>query len=323
MSMVQGPQIFTDLLLRYVNSLLLLLASTFIGVFLADLLFSTALHKKIGKPLRPLLKSAKLPEELSIPIITGVLDSRAEHAMVSSLTKKGVLSHGEVVCYSLLSLPFGGSRMILQYVLPVAVAALGPITGAIYVVLSILGLFIGMSMGIIGGRAFLSKGQRSILLKNEVLSKKVDIRRSLLRAASMTKSVGLKYVIVITVLSILAYFGIFDYLKNLSTPLARALLVSPAALPITATYAVNSMAAILMAGESVRSGIITWKDALVALFIGRMVFAVVSEFPRHSFPFYVSIYQPKLALKLTLALIFHTFISNPILAMIVMAMPAT
>ncbi|PNV77637.1 MAG: hypothetical protein C0200_05115, partial [Thermoproteota archaeon] len=142
-------------------------------------------------------------------------------------------------------------------------------------------------MGITGGRVFLTKKQRNIALKDEIPGRKIDIRRSLLRAASMTKNVGVKYVIVVIILSILVYFGIFDYLKSLSAPLARAFLVSPAALPITVTYAVNSMAAILMAGESIKAGIVAWKDALIALFIGRIIFAIISEFPRHSFPFYV------------------------------------
>lgn len=319
--MAQSLQTFIDLLLRYMSSLLILLAATFIGVFLADILFSMGFHRKIGRPLRPLLRSAGLPEELSVPIITGMIDSRAEHAIVSSLARREALSHREVVCYSLISLPFGGSRLILQYVLPVAIAGLGPTTGAIYVALSILGLLIGMAMGMIGGRIFLSGRQRSISLEDEMPSGRVDIRRSLLRAASMAKNVGLKYVIVVVILSVLVYFGIFDYLKNLSAPLAKTFLVSPAALPITVTYAVNSMAAILMAGESIKSGIVPWKDALVALFIGRIVFAVVSEFPRHSFPFYVSIYQPKLALKLTLALIFYTLVSTPLLVLAVKVLP--
>jgi len=206
-------------------------------------------------------------------------------------------------------------------VLSVAIAGLGPATGAIYVALSILGLFIGMAMGMIGGRVLLSRRQGGISLEDEAPSGRVDIRRSLSRAASMTKNVGLKYVIVVVILSVLVYFGIFDYLKNLSAPLAKTFLVSPAALPITVTYAVNSMAAILMAGESIKSGIVPWKDALVALFIGRIVFAVVSEFPRHSFPFYVSIYQPKLALKLTLALIFYTLVSTPLLVLAVKVLP--
>ncbi|MGC8932596.1 MAG: hypothetical protein ACP5LQ_04835 [Candidatus Methanodesulfokora sp.] len=319
--MPSSLQTFIDLLLRYTNSLILLLATTFIGVFLADILFSMGLHRKIGRPLRPLLKLAGLPEELSVPIVTGIIDSRAEHAIVSSLARNGELSHGEVICYSLISLPFGGSRLMVQYVLPVAVAGLGPVIGAVYVALSILGLFIGMAMGITGGRVFLTKKQRNIALKDEIPGRKIDIRRSLLRAASMTKNVGVKYVIVVIILSILVYFGIFDYLKSLSAPLARAFLVSPAALPITVTYAVNSMAAILMAGESIKAGIVAWKDALIALFIGRIIFAIISEFPRHSFPFYVSIYQPRLALKLTLALIFYTLISTPLLMLAVRVLP--
>ena len=314
-------QALLGVLLRYVNSLILILAATFVGVFLADVLFSTGLHGKVGRPLRPLLRSAKLPEELSIPMITGVIDSRAEHAMVSSLARGGALSHGEVVCYSLTSLPFGGTRLIVQYVLPVAIAGLGPLLGATYVALSILGLFIGMAMGLIGGRILLAGRRRSLDLKDGAQGGRVDVKRSLLKAASMAKGVGLRYAVVVVALSILVYLGAFDHLRALSTPLARALLVSPEALPIAATYAVNSTAAILMAGEALREGLVAWRDALAALFVGRVIFAVVSEFPRHSFPFYVSMYQPRLAVKLTLALILYTLVSTPLLVLIVKSLP--
>jgi len=318
------PPILAHLLLRYSRSLLLLLATTFIGVFLADVLFSKGLHRKIGRPLSPLLKAARLPEKLSVPMITGMIDFRAEHAMVSSLASNKALSHGEVVCYSLVSLPFGGSRAMIQYVLPVAVAGLGLTVGAIYVSLLVLGLFVGMVMGVVGGRIFL-KGGRDIALGNGARGRraggKVDLRKSLARAASMTKGVGIRYVMVVMVLSLLLYFGVFEHLKSLSAPLARAFLVSPASLPITITYAINPTAAILMAGESIKEGIVVWKEALIALLVGRIIFAMISEFPRHSFPFYVSMYRPRLALKLTLALILQVFVSTPLLVLAVRLLP--
>jgi hypothetical protein len=319
--MASTPPFFTDLLLRYASSILLLLATTFVGVFLADVLFSCGLHKKIGGPLGPLLKLARLPKKLSVPMITGIIDSRAEHAMVSSLVKSGALNHREVVCYNLVSLPFGGSRMIIQYTLPVAIAGLGLFVGAVYVTLSVIGFFIGMTIGIIGGRFLLAKERKDIALDDEVQNEKIDARRSLLKAAFMAKSVGIRYVIVVMVLLLLTYLGVFDYLKNLSMPLAKALFVSTEALPITITYALNPTAAILMAGELMREGVVAWKDALIALFVGRIIFAVISEFPRHSFPFYVSMYQSKLAIKLTLALIFYIFISTPLLILVVKALP--
>jgi len=173
--MVSIPQFFMDMLLRYASSILLLLVMTFAGVFLADVLFSCGLYKKIGKPLGPLLKLARLPEKLSVPIITGIVDSRAEHAIVSSLAKGGALNHREVVCYSLVSLPFGGSRLIIQYVLPVAIAGLGLFVGAMYVTLSVIGLFIGMAIGIIGGRFLLTKGRKDIALDDEMRNEKIDL----------------------------------------------------------------------------------------------------------------------------------------------------
>jgi len=318
-------QFLINLLFRYINSLLFLLIITFIGVFLADILFSIGLHRKIGRFLEPLLRLANLPRELSIPMITGVIDSRAEHAIVSSLVKTNVLSHREVVVYNLVSLPFGGSRAIIQYVLPIAIAGLGVATGSLYIALSILGLFIGMLLGIIGGRIVIRRNSRrdTSLEKDSTLAReggRVDIRRSISKALSMAINIGVKYVIIIAILLLLTYLGIFDYLKSLSTPLAGTLLSNPTTIPVTITYAVNPTSAILIAGELLKNGVATWKDVLIALFIGKILFAIISEFPRHSFPFYISVYPPKLAVKLTLALVLYTFISTPIIILLILVL---
>ena len=313
-------QDLTGLLFYYVDSFITLLIMTFIGVFLADILFSMGAHRNISKALKPLLRLSKLPEELSIPMVAGLVGSGAGHAITSSLVKRGILRENEVICYNLVSLPFSGLRSLVQYTLPVAVASLGPTIGAVYVSLLALSLLTGMIMGIMMGRLTLARSRHVVL---DVVSSggKVDVRASIRRAASMAKSVGVRYAVVTLVLLLITYLGVFKYLEDLLTPLANILPAGPGALPIVVTSAINPTAAVLMAGECIKAGVVTWKEALIALFMGRAIFAATFEFSRHSFPFYVAIYPPRLALKLTLTLILNVLISTPIIILIVRALP--
>jgi hypothetical protein len=68
---------------------------------------------------------------------------------------------------------------------------------------------------------------------------------------------------------------------------------SPAILTIAVTYAVTPIAGYQLAGSMFLRGFLTAKEVLVALFLGRMFFGIVSEYPRHSFPFYsMYLYTP-------------------------------
>ncbi len=306
---------YLDLII-YLNSFIVLIITAFIGVFIADILFSIGFHKKLLKPLKPILKISKLPDEFSIPIVIGIIDSKAEHAIISSLIKENKLKHREVIIYILFSMPFTSLKLILEYVVPISIAALGFSIGLIYIGLSFFSLFIGMIMGIIGGRIFL-KNKEEIIIKEEIKDSKVNLKNSLIKALKITKDIGIKYFIVLLIVISLLYFGIFNYLENISKIIAEFFIFNIKALPITITYIINYIASLLLAGELIREGIVFWKDALIALFIGRFIYSLLFEF-LHSFPFYVAIYDVKLAIKLTITIMFYTIISTPILIFIIL-----
>jgi len=89
--------------------------------------------------------------------------------------------------------------------------------------------------------------------------------------------------------------------------------ISPAILTVAATYAATPIAGYQLAGSMLLKGLLTVKEVLIALFLGRTFFGVVSEYPRHSFPFYISIYPVKLAAKLTAILLLYTIVSSTVM----------
>ncbi|MCQ5341197.1 MAG: hypothetical protein NO483_05805 [Candidatus Methanomethylicia archaeon] len=300
----------------YINSFIIIILTVFIGVFIADILFSIGFHKKLLKPLKLILKIPKLPSELSIPMVIGIIDSRAEHAIISSLVRENKLNHKEVIVYTLFSMPFSGLRLIIEYVLPISIAAFGISIGLIYIGLSFFALIISMIMGIILGRIFLKN--KEIIIKEEIKNSKINLKKSLIKSIKITKDIGIKYFIVLIIVILLVYFGVFNYLENISKIIAEFFIFNAKALPITITYIINYQASLLIAGELIREGILFWKDAIIALFIGRLVYSLLFEF-LHSFPFYVAIYDLKLAIKLTITIMIYTIISTPILIFILMS----
>jgi len=300
----------------YINSFIIIILTAFIGVFIADILFSIGFHKKLLKPLKLILKIPKLPSELSIPMVIGIIDSRAEHAIISSLVRENKLNHKEVIVYTLFSMPFSGLRLIIEYVLPISIAIFGISIGLIYIGLSFFALIISMIMGIILGRIFLKN--KEIIIKEEIKNSKINLKKSLIKSIKITKDIGIKYFIVLIIVILLIYFGVFNYLENISKIIAEFFIFNTKALPITITYIVNYQASLLIAGELIREGILFWKDAIIALFIGRLIYSLLFEF-LHSFPFYVAIYDLKLAIKLTITIMIYTIISTPILIFILMS----
>ncbi|MDI9610729.1 MAG: hypothetical protein QFX36_05315, partial [Archaeoglobales archaeon] len=82
----------------------------------------------------------------------------------------------------------------------------------------------------------------------------------------------------------------------------------------------SPMSAVLTAGEFLRNGLIDVKESLIALLIGRFLFIAIMDYPRHSLPFYASIFPVKLASKLVLAGILVNAFATPILVLFVFLM---
>ncbi len=82
---------------------------------------------------------------------------------------------------------------------------------------------------------------------------------------------------------------------------------------ILSVQSVSPTIGVLTAGEILRQRLISIKEILVALFLGRLIFLIIFDYPRHSFPFYASMYPIKLAAKITTASLLVHVIATPIL----------
>jgi hypothetical protein len=203
-----------------VQDALILAATTFLGVLTADILTSTKYVDKVAFLFVPLMKIAKLSRKLSLPALISIIDSRAEHSIVSSYLKRSEVREAEVLVYNLVTSPLSLVMFFFKYYLPVVIASLGLYLGGMYVLFSLLSSLIGLTIGVVYGRFKLKgdeaeeKDVKEEIERNDRASvRRVDLRKSVKSAAFFTKTILQKYLIILAALLVLNYLGVFSLMR--------------------------------------------------------------------------------------------------------------
>ncbi len=309
--------------------LLQLIAISIAAITASEFMLSSKFALRMLKPLTYVLKVAKLPQKFAMPMLLGLLDSRAEHSTISSMVKEGLASDNEVIVYDLVSKPITSPKLILQFVAPMAFSFLGPFLGLVYIAFSLAATLIGFALGVALSHVLIRNSESSshVQLKDVAISAAQHrsyaevARRGLRKALRIAKYVGVRLLIVLTILYILTQLGIFNYVKSALKLLPLLTLQNPEAAAIAITYAISPSAGFALAGDALGKGAATAKEVLIALFFGKVLFGIVSEYPRHSFPFYASLYPIRLAAKLTAILLLYTATSSIIMILIINTIP--
>ena len=305
-----------------VQDALILAATTFLGVLTADILTSTKYVDKVAFLFVPLMKIAKLPRKLSLPALISIIDSRAEQSIVSSYLNRSEVREAEVLVYNLVTSPLSLIMFFFKYYLPIVIASLGLYLGGMYVLFSLLSSLTGLTIGVVYGRLRLKGGgaeEKDVKEEgrgNRAGVRRVNLRRSVKSAASFTKTILQKYLIILVALLVLDYLGVFSSMKFALQ--AAKVPLSPQALTIFTATALRPTAGVLMSGELVKSGSIGAKEVLLALVLGRFTFLITQDYPRGAFPLYASIYPTKTAAKLLALLVLQTTLSTPLCILIIL-----
>ena len=285
-----------------------LMVFMFLGIFLANVAMELGLLKYISKPLEPLMRAAKLPNDAAtIPAIF-LFNATAAHATLASFLNKKLVNEEEAITAVLISSAAMRTRTLFQYYLPVAVPALGFALAAKYIALSFISAIITMMIGFLYGRlrvvnkgervnaSFENKSEGEVIMINK--SKKEAITKSFADALKLMKKISLRLGIAIIVLIILMYFGAFEALGEHIAPVLHPVGLSPQSIIVISTQIASPMAGMVMAGEMFRTGLFTSKEVLLTLFIGLLLFVSIMDFPKNIFPIFTSIYGVKFASKL-------------------------
>jgi len=246
------------------------------------------------------------------------VDVRGGLSIVGSLREKNGIEDSAVVAYKLVARPFSTVFFLLRYYLPISLAALGLFVGSIYIALSFATAFISLALGILYGRIKVRKPLAELKLPEERKDKGDAVRESLKSAAEMTKKVLIRYTIITAIISVLIFFGFFELLSKEVDIYTKQFGFSSNFAALISIHIFSPMSSVLTAGELLRNGLISVQECLVALLIGRFLFTAIMDYPRHSLPFYASIFPMKLASKLVIAGIAVNAIATPILIAIVL-----
>ncbi len=300
-----------------IYSIIIMTMACFFGVFIANLIFEFGLSNLISKPIIPLMKIANLPSMLSIPALISIIDVRGGLSIISSIKDK--VDDSVIIAYKLVTRPFSIIPLLLRNYLPVSIIALGLFIGSFYVSFIFISALISMIFGIIYGKLKIKKIYSDLeLMSNNEKRKKIDIiKNSLKIAINTTKKIISKYIIIILVVSFLIDMGFFNIISDKLDIFIRQFGFSSNSAILISIHTISPISSILTAGEFLKNELINIKECLIALLIGRLLFIMIMDYPRHSFPFYISFFPVKLAFKLVTIEIIINIIITPILIAIV------
>ena len=292
-------------MLYYIILYARLMILMFLGIFLANAAMELGLLKYVSKPLEPLMKTAKLPNDAAMIPAIFLFNATAAHATLASLLNKKQVNEKEAITTVLISSAAMRMRTLFQYYLPIAVPALGFTLAAKYIAFSFIGAIVTVMIGFSYGRLSVSKRggvNASFERKSngEVInkSKKEALKKSFTDALKLLKKISLRLGITIIVLMILMHFGAFEALGEHIAPVLHPVGLSPQSIIVISTQIASPTAGMVMAGEMFRNDLFTSKEVLLTLFIGLLLFVSIMDFPKNIFPIFTSIYGVKFASKL-------------------------
>ncbi len=277
-----------------------LIVFIFIGIFLANVVMELGLIKHLTRPLIPLAKVAKIPNEATVVPAVFMLDGTAAHSTLASLIDKGCVSESEAITTVLISSASRRIGTLLRYYLPVAVPALGFSLAIEYVAFSFVGSMLSIGIGFLYGR-LVNEGtrpQEGFSPPDVRTSKKEAVKKSFVETLRLLRKIALRLGVTILVLIALIDFGAFDLLGEYMGPVLSSTGMSTQSIIVITTQLVSPSAGMVTAGEMFKEGMFTVKEILLTLFLGTILFVVVMDFPRNIMPIFASIYGVKFASKL-------------------------
>ncbi len=286
-----------DALLLALQYLLSVIPATIAGIILMELLIEMGWVQKLGFITAPFMRFGHLREEVGVSFFVSFGSPTAGNSMVAELNKKGLIDDKETLVASLVT-SFPATFIFVRDLTPVLVILLGT-TGIIY-----LGIVVGVGLlrtaiSLALGR-FLLPPKKTAIIQQDIKTKKF---KDALQSAILSSWVPLRKIIPTMIIAAIIVFqlidiGFFDmlsaYLKDL--PVLKSLPVQ--ALPIIAAWFASNIGAYTIAGKLLADGIMTSKEIVITLLLGRVLSSMVRL--RFTIPYYTGIFSPKLGMKIML-----------------------
>lgn len=286
-----------DALLSAFWYLVSVIPATVIGIVLMELLIELGWVQKLGSLTAPFMRFGHLREEVGVSFLVSFGSPTAGNSMIAELNKKGLIDERETLIASLVT-SFPATFIFVRDLLPILIILLGT-TGLIYLSIIVFVGFFRTAITLILGRLLLP-AKKPVIIQKEIKGKKFG---AALRDAISTSWIPLRRIIpTIAVAAVIVFqlidIGFFEmisvYLKGL--PALRYL--PPEGLPVIAAWFASNVGAYTIAGKLLTDGILSSKDIVITLLVGRVLSSLVRL--RFTIPYYTGIFSPKLGTQIML-----------------------
>jgi hypothetical protein len=275
-----------SLLSRTFQFSLPVLATIFLGLFLAGLLLESGLLNSISSLSRPLVAHARLPEVCASSLVLSMGSTVAANGMIARFHEDELLERREVfLCAMINSIP-AYVREIFTYQIPIVLPSLGLMAGGLYASVFMVTALVKVSVVILLGRMFFHK--RSYNLDTTPPTARTSLLAASCRAVHGQSRLFLRISIVYMLMTLLIFSfsdaGFFQ-LPSLGPLASMVDMPAEAILPLT-TYVASPIMGITMLGPMIRGGGITELQAMVVLMLGSIfmlpIFALRSMVPNYT-----------------------------------------
>jgi hypothetical protein len=288
---------FLNALISAFEYLSSVIPATIIGIVLIELLIELGWIQKLGFVTAPFMRFGHLREEVGVSFMAAFGSPTAGNSMVAELNKKGLIGRTETILASLV-ISFPATFIFVRDLTPVLIILLGT-TGLIYLGIVVAIGLLRTAITLVLGRILLPP-KKPVVIRQEIRKKKFGEAFKIAISASWAPLRDIIPTMVIAAIIVfqLIDIGFFDmismYLKGL--PVLRYL--PPQGLPVIAAWFASNVGAYTIAGRLLAEGILSSKEIVVILLVGRVLSSLVRL--RFTIPYYTGIFSPGLGTQIML-----------------------
>jgi len=290
-----------DLILKTISETLIFTAKQLpyilIGLFLAELIVALKWILKLSLLTKPIMRYGHLNPGCGIPFLTAFASPPAANSMLLGFHNGNKITSTELFLAVLVN-SFPSALMHWRWWLPAILSVLGNV-GLLYFGLIVIAEILRALIFLTAARFVLPKSGAS-LEGNKKDAEKVSLKEAIATSFEGTKKMSFRifkiFVPVTFIVLLLANLGVITMLADSLKGIASYFPIPIEGVPIIAAQFGNSLVAFAIAGNLFSQNIITAKDILLTLFVGR-IFAAIIIAIRMQIPMVVGIFGQKIGFQ--------------------------
>ncbi len=263
----------------------------FFGLLFSNLVFSHPKVRKFVEPIDRITEFAKV--RCGTVVLAFFAHPIAGLSVLSDLYRKGALEEREVTVIYIISLIPRNVRIVLMFLAPIALSALGPVLGAIYSSLELMTRLAVIFVGILIARRFVD----TCTVEYDHLSD-FSLKDNVFRSLRLFLRTIAVFVPSVFLVMLLLDAGFLEVLNGMCRPIMDGLGIPTSGLMIIAAGTTSMVAGIGVAGSLLAKGAIDGFSALISIIVASIFHGFV-ECIRRTLAINVSFFG-KLGVRLAL-----------------------